>query len=65
MTISSVTRKLNEEREKDWRDNKTFEVLIALIERKEDKGLLSDVAIEWLAEEAVKITDETIKQLRA
>lgn len=65
MSISSATRKLNEEREKDWRDNKTFEVLLALIERKEDKGLLSDVAIEWLAEEAVKITDETIKQLRA
>ena len=65
MSISSVTRKINEEREKEWRDNKAFEVLIALIERKEDKGLLSDVAIEGLAEEAVKITDETIKQLRA
>lgn len=65
MSISSVTRKLNEEREKDWRDNKAFEVLLALIERKEDKGFLSDVAIERLAEEAVKITDETIKQLRA
>lgn len=58
-SLNQLNRKLDAQREKDWRDNMAFKTMLALIEKKDMK----DIDVEEVTGLSLKLTDKMIERL--
>lgn len=58
-SLNRLNRKLDVQREKDWRDNMAFKTMLVLIEKKDMK----DIDVEEITDLSLKLTDKMIERL--